>query len=369
MLRLIYFILFLSLNVQAAELNKIYYDSTKDCNYAVTFVLEGEVNYQVISANDEVIIDFIKTKFEVKDLAEKLDSHFIKNIRRIEDDSDNLRIALKLANNVILINNYSVPQNQKSFVAFVFKNEEEDLKLNTGIQNAKETKKFIIMIDPGHGGIDKGTVSSNLHILEKNLTLAYAKELQKELSKYPQYQVYLTRNSDIFMSPEKRMQQAKQVKADIFISLHADFHGDPKMHGASIYTLPQEAVTQEVINLIEQKNKDKILKNEVLLKDNEKIADVLLNMVYQDSQNSSINLAKATTNALNKEVDMLKKSHRALELKVLKGIDTPAILIELGYLSNEKEEKELSSIKHRKIFVQALVQGINQYWEENSNFH
>ena len=103
------------------------------------------------------------------------------------------------------------------------------------------------------------------------------------------------------------------------------------------------------------------MKNDELLKENEEIASMLVDMLYKDTQNSSINLAKAVTEALEREVGMLQQSHRSAELKVLKAIDTPAILIELGYLSNKEEEELLSSVGHRKLFIYSLVQGINHY--------
>lgn len=362
-LLLISYLMLASANLAwANQLNEIYYDLTQDGNYAVTFLIDDQVNYQLINTNDEVVIDFAEIKFSVKNLSKKLNSKFIKSISKINEDSDNLRVILKMANNVNLVNNYSVNQNDKSFVVIVFSNKNNDEK--TGAEEIKPVNKFVIMIDPGHGGLDKGAISTNLHILEKNLTLEYAKELKRELSKYPQYKVLLTREKDEFLSPATRLKKAKAEKADIFISLHADFHSNSKMRGASIYTLPQESITQETMALIEQKNKNNLLKNNDLLKENEQIAGVLLNMVYQDTQNSSINLAKATTEALNEEVEMLKKSRRALELKVLKGVDTPGILIELGYLSNLDEEKQLNSVQHRKLFTQALVQGVNQYWQK-----
>ena len=212
------------------------------------------------------------------------------------------------------------------------------------------------MIDPGHGGKDQGAISPNLNILEKDLTLTYAKDLYAELIKYPQYKVLLTRDEDIYLSLGQRKKKMQEMNVDLFISLHADSHPNPKMRGASIYTLSQDS-----IDVLEHSNKTGIIKNDALLKENKEIANMLIDMIYQDTQAASINFAQAVAKALNEEVSMLRKSHRSAELKVLKSIDTPAILIELGYLSNKEEEYLLSSIRHRKLLIQALVQGINQY--------
>ena len=148
----------------------------------------------------------------------------------------------------------------------------------------------------------------------------------------------------------------QKMNVDLFISLHADSHPNPKMRGASIYTLSQDA-----IDVLEHSNKAGIIKNDALLKENKEIANILIDMVSQNTHNSSVNFALAVAKALNEEVGMLRKSHRSAELEVLKSIDTPAILVELGYLSNKKEEYLLASIRHRKLFIHSLVQGINQY--------
>lgn len=357
-------LLFFSIIAYASEqanLIQLHSSEIDHDKYKVTLLLDREATYQVISKSNEIIIDLTDTNFALKTLPNKLNGHFIKAIRKITNGNKNLQIIINLADEVELDKIYNLSQDNKLLInldiiskSSVAKNIEVD-------KNYSIAKNFIIMIDPGHGGIDKGAISSNLHILEKNLTLEYSKELASELAKYPQYKVLMTRDKDVYLSPEQRRKKALEMKVDLFISIHADFNSDPKMRGASIYTLSQEAMNKDMDVLIEQKNKANILKNAELLNQNQDIAKMLINMVYENTQNSSINLAKFTTIALNEEVEMLKKSHREAGLKVLKGVDTPAILVELGFLSNKEEEELLNTIKHKKMFIQALVQGVNQY--------
>lgn len=341
----------------AAVLNQIFYNVNEKNDYVVTFIFTGDVDYQLLSFKDEIQLDLFATKYDVTKLTNKLDKNYIKKISK-RNIGDDIRITFTQAPDVNIKSDVSFAQNGYSFLVIQFSGKNDD----NALENVNSEREFVIVVDPGHGGGDQGTVSSNLHILEKDLTLEYALALKKELSKYPQYKVFLTRESDVFLSPEKRLQEARKHRADIFISIHADYNNDSRLRGASIYTLPQEAITQETKALLELKNKNTLLKNDELLKEYEEIAGVLINMLYQDTQNSSIKLAKLTSESLSKEVNMLKKAHRALELKVLKGIDIPAILIELGYLSNQEEEKQLSSLYHRKLFTHALAEGINQYF-------
>ena len=346
-----------------AELVQIRHSMIGDNKYRVTLSLDNQTKYQVMPDVDKVAIDFTNTEFAVKSISHKLDGRFLKTILKSNKIPNNLRIILELSKDTKFDKTYSLAQDGQLFVTIEFSNDKlSALKaVEPAAKKKLEPKRIIVMIDPGHGGVDKGTIGSNFNTFEKNLSLAYAKEFRRELKKYPQYQVIMTRDKDVYLSLEERKQQAQKMKADLFISIHADANSDPNLRGASIYTLSQEAMDQESAALSERENKADILKNDKLLKQNKDIANVLINMVYQDTQNASINLAKATTENLSKKIYMLQKPHRSAELKVLKGVDIPAILIELGYLSNKSEEKLLNTVMHKKLFTQSLVQGINQY--------
>ena len=327
-------------------------------NYKITFALDKQTSYEVLSLENQnrIAIDLYNSVFSLNSFAEKkLDGNFIKKIIKINKRDNDLRIVLELNSNAKLKRHYSTTNLNNQFVSIELKN---DLLVKS---KAKETKQKIIVIDPGHGGIDNGTKGTFLKTLEKNLVLSYARELKKELSKYPQYKVMMTREKDELVSKEKRRNKTREMKADLLISLHADYNSDASIRGASVYTLSQEALNEEKTNLSEEKNKLNILKNDKLIKENKNIANMLIDMVYKDTLNSSISLAKHTTNALSKKIHMLPKSHRSAGFKILKGVDIPGILIEIGYLSNPEEEKLLNDRIYKKKFVYALVQGINQY--------
>lgn len=357
-------ILFLSFNSLAqVKLVHINHSMIGDNKYRVTLELDQQISYQVVPGEDKVNIDFTNTEFAVESISHRLDGRFLKAVLKSNREANTLRMILELSENAKFEKSYAVVQDGKLFVTIEISNSKVIANKDTKSKVKKEAdlKKTIIMIDPGHGGIDQGTKGSKLHILEKDLVLSYAKELYKELKKYPQYKVVMTRDSDVSISSEERRKKARKMKADLFLSLHADFNEDSSLSGASVYTLSQEAMHKETANLSAKKTKGDVLKNNQLLKKNKDIANVLINMVYQDTQNASINLAKATMASLSKSVETLKKPHRAAELKVLKGVDTPAVLIEIGFLSNNQEEKRLNSTKHKKLFTHALVQGVNKY--------
>lgn len=357
-------ILFFGFNSFAqVKLVHINHSMIGDNKYRVTLELDQQISYQVIPGEDKVNIDFTNTEFAVESISHRLDKRFLKTILKSNREANTLRMILELSENTKFEKSYAVVQDGKLFVTIEIINNKitVDKDIKNKEKKKEQLKKTIIMIDPGHGGMDQGTTGPSLHVLEKNLVLSYAKELYKELKKYPQYKVVMTRNSDVYISSEDRRTKARKMKADLFLSLHADFNEDTTLQGASVYTLSKEGLDKEAANLSAKKTKGDVLKNNQLLKKNKDIANVLINMVYQDTQNASINLAKAIMTSLSKSVGTLQKPHRAAELKVLKGVDTPAVLIEIGFLSNRQEEKLLSSTKHKKLFTQALVQGVNKY--------
>ncbi len=362
---IIYIIFFSFSSFAKAELLQIHHAIIGDNKYRVTFVLDQQVSYQVIPNNNKVNIDFINAEFAVKTIPHGLAGKFLKAILKSNRGSNDLRMILELAENSKFDKTYSLSQNGQLFVTIEISNDKIIAPLKKEVKKAIILKKVIVMIDPGHGGIDKGAIGSSLNTFEKDLVLSYAKELRRELKKYPKYEIMMTRDSDISMPSEQRREKVTEMKADLFISLHADSNSDPTLVGASVYTLSQEGIEKETANLSEKASKSDILKNDKLLKQNKNIANVLINMVYQDTQNASVKLAKLVTAALSKEIEMLQIPHRSAELKVLKGVDTPAILIELGYLSNKTEEKLLNSTKHKKLFIRALVQGINKYTSDS----
>ena len=357
--------------IAQVNLDQLHYLNLTSSKYQITLTLDQQTDFEIVPNGNKLFVDLQNTKFAVKKLPSQLDGKFIKNVRKISKN-DNLRMIFELAEGIEFDRSYFVVQADKLFITVEFRNNK--IIPTSVILRSQElsklpeeaNKKYLIMIDPGHGGIDTGAEGVEAKTLEKQLVLTYAYELSKELSKYPQYKVTMTRDKDVYMSLSKRQQKAQKMKADLFISIHADFHEDPKMYGASVYTLSQEAMNLDNLVLSERENKENILKDEKILEQNKEIANVLIGMVYQDTKNASINLAQFITEDLRKEVQMMEKSHRSAGLKVLKGVDTPAILIELGYLSNKEEEKLLNSYGYRKRFIRALVQGVNKY-TENSN--
>ena len=201
--------------------------------------------------------------------------------------------------------------------------------------------KKIIVIDPGHGGLDSGTVGVN-GLMEKDLALAEGLKLRRELQSRG-YTVFMTRADDTFIPLRQRVAIARADKADLFIALHADSNPDPSVTGLSIYTLNDGRSDREAAALARRENQSDVIAG-VDLSGNSPVAPILIDLAQRDTINKSSRFATSALSSLAPVTDILARSpHRRASLAVLTAPDVPAVLIELGYLSNAHDAAQMNS--------------------------
>lgn len=224
--------------------------------------------------------------------------------------------------------------------------------------------KPVIVIDPGHGGIDPGAIGSSIN--EKQLTLAVAKALKKELEDTGKFRVLLTRSRDVYIPLRERFGLAREKGADLFISLHADSHNNPLTRGASVYTLSEKASDTEAEALAAKENKSDIIAGVDLSKQSNVVSNILIDLAQRDTKNMSTRFASLLVRELKDETMLLGNTHRFAGFAVLKAPDVPSVLIEMGYISSSKDEALLSSSGHQKKLARAVRQAIENYfsWQE-----
>ena len=222
-------------------------------------------------------------------------------------------------------------------------------------------RKPLIVIDPGHGGIDPGAISEDT--TEKDITLTVALALRDELLASGNYRVELTRTKDVFVPLRSRFQVAREGGADLFISLHADSHDDPKMRGASVYTLSETASDTEAGALAAKENKADIIAGVDLSRQSAAVTDILIDLAQRDTTNLSARFAKILVKELKNSTLTLGKTHRYAGFAVLKAPDVPSVLLEMGYVSSQKDMALLTSQKHQNRIAKAIRQAIEKYFE------
>lgn len=224
--------------------------------------------------------------------------------------------------------------------------------------------KPLIVLDPGHGGQDPGaTAGAGRH--EKQVTLAMAKELKRQLEASGKYKVQLTRDTDKFIKLAERVKIAQRAKADLFVSIHADSIDKPDVSGASIYTLSDKASDAQTAKLAARENKADAIGGVDLSHEDKDVANILINLAMRDTMNQSKFFANTVVQNFNKGgVRTLQGPHRYAGFAVLKAPDIPSVLIEVGFMSNKKEADALLSESYRRKVAGSIKAGIDGYFSK-----
>jgi N-acetylmuramoyl-L-alanine amidase len=219
--------------------------------------------------------------------------------------------------------------------------------------------KKIVVIDPGHGGVDSGTNGVN-GLVEKDLVLAEGLRLAQVL-KARGYTVHMTREHDEFIPLPQRVAMARKWRADLMISLHADSNPDPDVNGLSIYTLSDGRSDREAAALARRENQSDVIAGVDLSGENTNIAPILIDLAQRDTINKSSRFAETALTLLVKTTDLLARSpHRSASLAVLVAPDVPAVLIELGYLSNDDDAAQMNTDRWRAGLAAAIADSVDR---------
>lgn len=221
--------------------------------------------------------------------------------------------------------------------------------------------KRVIVIDPGHGGIDPGAVGVR-RTKEKDVVLAFSRALRDKLKENKKYEVVLTRDTDAFLSLKQRVKIARQNQADLFIAVHADTVRGASVRGATLYTVSEKASDAEAEALAQKENRADIIGGMDLATENEDVTDILIELAQRETKNHSIFFAKKAATQLQLVTHMTGKPTRSAGFVVLKAPDVPSVLLELGYLSNKADEALLVSPKWQAQVTEAMTKAIDAYF-------
>jgi len=216
----------------------------------------------------------------------------------------------------------------------------------------------LIVIDPGHGGRDPG--ASGRQSRESALTLAAGLTLKAELERTGRYRVIMTRSTDTYVSLPRRVEIARQAGADLFISLHADAGHDPATRGASVYTLSEQGAGRAVREFT---GRDDWHRELHLPGQDPSVDRILLDMTQRSTQNRSAWFARSLLGEIERTGHpMLRRSHRDAGLAVLLAPDVPAVLLEMGFVTNPEDEAILMDERRRRALMRSVVAGIDAYF-------
>ncbi|HWF00007.1 MAG TPA: N-acetylmuramoyl-L-alanine amidase [Caulobacteraceae bacterium] len=214
-----------------------------------------------------------------------------------------------------------------------------------------------IVIDAGHGGHDTGALGASR--LEKEINLAAAMALKRRLEASGRYRVVMTRSDDTFVALEERVRIARHAHADLFISLHSDSAGaDASPHGASVYTLADHAVDR-VHSVLAP---DDALSRAAGPRAGRGVSQILIDLSQRSTRNRSAEFAQTLIDQIGKSVDLLPRSHRDAGYFVLLAPDVPAVLLEMGFITNAADEARLADPEQRQRFMDRVADAIDDYF-------
>jgi N-acetylmuramoyl-L-alanine amidase len=229
------------------------------------------------------------------------------------------------------------------------------------LPGSKAEGPFVIAVDAGHGGIDNGARGGVTKTEEKNVTLAFARELAAALNKLPDTRAILTREKDEFLSLSQRVQLARSEGANLLISIHADTLRQKDTRGATVYTISDKASDSLAASLAERENLSDQIAGIAFVDEPAEVADILLDLTRRETQAFSINLAQSVVSTFKNEVLLINNPHRHAGFRVLTAPDVPSILLELGFMSNKDDEQLLIDPAWQKKVAGLVAKAVEEY--------
>lgn len=343
-------------------------DSTR-----VVFDISGPVRHRTSMLSDpyRLVVDVENTRLD-RDLTQPgVSDKYLQRLRAARRNDNDLRVVLDLKK-FSRTRSFQLKPNEKygnRLVIDIFSTEAEEQARAEAIETeaiANSMRDVIIAIDAGHGGEDPGA-SGPKGTYEKDVTLQLARSLADLVNKERGMQAVLTREGDYFLRLRKRITIARQHKADMFLSIHADAFRDSRVHGASVYVLSEEGSSSEhAMWLAERENAADLIGGVKLEDKDDVLASVLLDLSQTASLEASIDIAERILGGLKHIGKLHKPRVEAAGFAVLKSPDIPSVLIETAYISNPNEERNLRSPVHQKKVAGAILKGIRKYFENHA---
>ncbi len=237
-----------------------------------------------------------------------------------------------------------------------------DRLVATDDQTATEAG-FVVAVDAGHGGIDAGAKGATTDVEEKTITLDFARALVDRLNKEKGVKAFLTRDKDEFISLSERVVIARQRGAQLFISLHADTLRQKDIRGATVYTISDKASDALAAGLAERENLSDGIAGIEIKDEPAEVTDILLDLTRRETQAFSIRMAETVLESFEGQIGLINNPLRHAGFRVLQAPDVPSVLLELGFLSNPRDESLLTDPKWRDRVVERLTHAVGRYMD------
>lgn len=337
-------------------------------SWRLKFSVPYTTNYSVFLLDNpkRLVVDLLDDKLQPKNC--RVNLSIVKRCRTGRLDGKRARFVLDLKQKIVLQNSTLTQRNKKHYLDINFalekSKQEKEIQFVQQVQSInskrKKGKKYIVVIDAGHGG-NQDIGSSYSGTDEKDLTLQYAKELRVVLAKEKNLDVRMTRTKDDFMLLANRLLLARRGQADMLISIHADWNADPKVKGIAVYSQSNYAAEKYARRFLEDST-PKIINGEEWQNSMPSAYDILFDITQRTTLNRSIFLSRTLLKTIRLYTPVLDQPHRFADFHLLSAPDVPSVLLELGFLSNQQDWKKLKSKKWRAGLSKRIARGVRTYF-------
>lgn len=336
----------------------------------IVFDLSAPLEHKLFSLENpnRLVLDMqsATNKFTLSDL--DLNKTPISRIRSGARDKQNLRVVLDL-HQAIKPRSFLLKSHGDKPDRLVLDLFDKSLRTEKKLEQSQPSKKrdIIIAVDAGHGGEDPGAMGPG-RLREKNVVLAISKELVRQINQIKGYKGKLVRTGDYYIGLRKRRNIARDMRADLFVSIHADAFKHPSASGASVFALSRRGATSETARFLARKENEADLiggVGGVSLEDKDEVlAGVLVDLSMTASLSSSLQVGDEVLKSMGKIAKLHKRKVEQAGFAVLKSPDVPSILVETGFISNPKEAKNLGSRVYRKKMASQIFKGVRRYFDD-----
>ncbi|MDR2877474.1 MAG: N-acetylmuramoyl-L-alanine amidase [Chromatiales bacterium] len=344
-------------------------------NTRLVFDLSASAEYKLfrLSAPDRIVIDFKDTRMRTGITATT--DGVVRGVRHAMRDRD-LRVVLEVRGGMQLKHFMLSPNDEYGYrlVVDLIDGAATDKPVSAPTSPARTAKRsadeivgvskrpLVIAIDAGHGGEDPGARgATGLH--EKDVVLAIARELEKLVAQDTGMKPVMIRDGDYFVTLRKRTLKARQHKADLFISIHADAYRDRSVRGGSLFVLSPHGATNEAARWLAERANASDLVGGVRLEDKD---DVLASVLLDLSQDATLEASHVVADSILRQMGPIGKLHstsvQQAGFVVLKSPDIPSVLVETAFISNPEDEAKLRNPRHQKVIAQAIYSGVREYF-------
>ena len=359
----------LPLQAEMSEIGSLRIWSAPD-HVRLVFDADAQIDHKIFTLDNphRVVLDLKNTRITGKLPKPEADNQFIRNLRSAVRNEHDVRVVLDLSMAVKPKSFLLKPNLQYGHRLVVDLYDKQGSLASRSSKPVKSVedagqRDVIIAVDAGHGGEDPGAEGGR-GTYEKDVVLSISRYLVQMINQQQGMKGILIRDGDYYLGLRKRIAKARQARADLFVSIHADAFNDPRVMGSSVYTLSRSGASNEAARWLAEKENSADLVGGVSLEDkDEMLASVLLDL----SQIGTLEASSAAADRVLRELKKLGKTHKRRVQQagfvVLKSPDIPSMLVETAFISNPEEEKRLRSPVHQRKIALALLNGISGYFD------